>query len=326
MDPVGHPHPVQEVPDRQGQRVPDGGDHPHRLDLGRRDRRAPVREQVGDRAVELLVAHAPRHQQVGVELALGETGAQVLGVGEEAVPVGDDQALGRGHLLPPGLERRERGHLAERRVGDQHRDLAAGGLDLVGEVAGRARVGQRVEVVVAGVAAELVEQEVGVVGGDQDDGGLHRASIRDRQDWCRCASGSTSPTTGAASAAGPSNRACAPCRATSSRLWRRCCGCPRSAWSARAGPTPASTPAARSCTPTCPTGAAVGPLLRRLNGVLGPDVRVRRVLRAPEGFDARFSARWRRYAYRVADDPSLLDPLSAGARARVAAERSTWTR
>ena len=61
-----------------------------------------------------------------------------------------------------------------------------------------------------------------------------------------------------------------------------------------------------------PDGAAVGPLLRRLNGVLGPDVRVRRVLRAPEGFDARFSARWRRYAYRVADDPSLLDPLSRG--------------
>jgi tRNA pseudouridine38-40 synthase len=50
-------------------------------------------------------------------------------------------------------------------------------------------------------------------------------------------------------------------------------------------------------------------LLRRLNGVLPEDLRVRGVRVAPEGFDARFSASWRRYAYRVADDPALLDPL-----------------
>jgi tRNA pseudouridine38-40 synthase len=50
-------------------------------------------------------------------------------------------------------------------------------------------------------------------------------------------------------------------------------------------------------------------LLRRLNGVLPDDVRVRQVGPAPDGFDARFSASWRRYAYRVADDPALLDPL-----------------
>ena len=61
-----------------------------------------------------------------------------------------------------------------------------------------------------------------------------------------------------------------------------------------------------------PEGVAVGPLLRRLNGVLGADVRVRRVVVAPEGFDARFSARWRRYAYRVADDAALIDPLTRG--------------
>jgi tRNA pseudouridine38-40 synthase len=48
-------------------------------------------------------------------------------------------------------------------------------------------------------------------------------------------------------------------------------------------------------------------LLRRLNGLLPPDVRVRAAGRAPEGFDARFSAVWRRYAYRVADGPA--DPL-----------------
>jgi tRNA pseudouridine38-40 synthase len=50
-------------------------------------------------------------------------------------------------------------------------------------------------------------------------------------------------------------------------------------------------------------------LVRRLNGVLPPDVRVRRAAEAPAGFDARFSATWRRYAYRIADDPALLDPL-----------------
>ena len=50
-------------------------------------------------------------------------------------------------------------------------------------------------------------------------------------------------------------------------------------------------------------------LLRRLNGILPPDVRVRTVAAAEAGFDARFSALWRRYAYRVADDPTLLDPL-----------------
>ena len=53
-------------------------------------------------------------------------------------------------------------------------------------------------------------------------------------------------------------------------------------------------------------------LLRRLNGVLPADVRVRAVGEAPEGFDARFSATWRRYAYRVADRPELVDPLTRG--------------
>jgi tRNA pseudouridine38-40 synthase len=51
-------------------------------------------------------------------------------------------------------------------------------------------------------------------------------------------------------------------------------------------------------------------LLRRLNGLLCDDVRILRVTRAPEGFDARFSALWRRYAYRVADGPELVDPLA----------------
>ena len=37
---------------------------------------------------------------------------------------------------------------------------------------------------------------------------------------------------------------------------------------------------------------------------------MRRVREAPEGFDARFSATWRRYAYRIADAPELVDPLA----------------
>ncbi|MDQ4008910.1 MAG: tRNA pseudouridine(38-40) synthase TruA [Actinomycetota bacterium] len=50
-------------------------------------------------------------------------------------------------------------------------------------------------------------------------------------------------------------------------------------------------------------------LRRRLAGVLPADVRVPAVTPAPAGFDARFSAVWRRYAYRVYDDPAGLDPL-----------------
>ena len=51
-------------------------------------------------------------------------------------------------------------------------------------------------------------------------------------------------------------------------------------------------------------------LVRRLNGVLSADLRVRRVVTAPDGFDARFSPLWRRYAYRVGD--GVPDPLTRG--------------
>ncbi len=50
-------------------------------------------------------------------------------------------------------------------------------------------------------------------------------------------------------------------------------------------------------------------LATRLAGVLPPDVVVHRVGVAPPGFDARFSALRRRYAYRVCDDALLRDPL-----------------
>ncbi|KAA1427327.1 tRNA pseudouridine(38-40) synthase TruA [Nocardioides antri] len=50
-------------------------------------------------------------------------------------------------------------------------------------------------------------------------------------------------------------------------------------------------------------------LARRVNGVLPADARVHRIAVAPPGFDARFGALWRRYAYRIADDPAAVDPL-----------------
>ncbi|MEU2777013.1 tRNA pseudouridine(38-40) synthase TruA [Streptomyces sp. NPDC007162] len=50
-------------------------------------------------------------------------------------------------------------------------------------------------------------------------------------------------------------------------------------------------------------------LLKRLAGRLPKDVRVWSLTEAPEGFNARFSAVWRRYAYRVTDRPGGVDPL-----------------
>lgn len=66
-------------------------------------------------------------------------------------------------------------------------------------------------------------------------------------------------------------------------------------------------------------GHAVAPSLaleRRINGALGRvlgdlngAVMVTETQAAPEGFDARFSALWRRYSYRIADGATLRDPL-----------------
>ncbi|MFC7307487.1 tRNA pseudouridine(38-40) synthase TruA [Streptomyces monticola] len=53
-------------------------------------------------------------------------------------------------------------------------------------------------------------------------------------------------------------------------------------------------------------------LLRRLAGRLPHDVRIWRAEEAPAGFNARFSAIWRRYAYRVTDHPGGVDPLLRG--------------
>ena len=64
------------------------------------------------------------------------------------------------------------------------------------------------------------------------------------------------------------------------------------------------------------------PVARRLMGVLGQysDVAVNRVSTAPEGFDARFSATWRRYAYRIADQVVGYDPMERHRTTTVRAE------
>ncbi|MFD9632698.1 tRNA pseudouridine(38-40) synthase TruA [Streptomyces violascens] len=53
-------------------------------------------------------------------------------------------------------------------------------------------------------------------------------------------------------------------------------------------------------------------LLRRMAGRLPHDVRIWRIEEAPSGFNARFSAIWRRYAYRVTDNVGGVDPLLRG--------------
>jgi tRNA pseudouridine38-40 synthase len=72
---------------------------------------------------------------------------------------------------------------------------------------------------------------------------------------------------------------------------------PEDAWAALPGRSPRSP------------GQA---LVVRLAAVLPPDVVVRRAAPAPAGFDARFSALWRRYAYRLSDDAATRDPRRRG--------------
>jgi tRNA pseudouridine38-40 synthase len=57
------------------------------------------------------------------------------------------------------------------------------------------------------------------------------------------------------------------------------------------------------------TGVFDDTLVRRLAGLLPPDVRVRAVAVVPGTFDARFSALSRRYEYRVTDAPGGGNPL-----------------
>lgn len=69
--------------------------------------------------------------------------------------------------------------------------------------------------------------------------------------------------------------------------------------------------AGRSRASTGEASDPVAALASRVSGVLGAysDVVVTRSAAAPPGFDARFSAVWRRYSYRIADAVSGYDPL-----------------
>lgn len=49
-------------------------------------------------------------------------------------------------------------------------------------------------------------------------------------------------------------------------------------------------------------------LLRSVNGIVGPEIAVNSVVTVPDGFNARFSARWRRYRYLLDTHPAA-DPL-----------------
>ena len=61
--------------------------------------------------------------------------------------------------------------------------------------------------------------------------------------------------------------------------------------------------------PTAAWSLPADRVISRLAGVLPADIRVHAASPAPAGFDARFSALWRRYAYRVCDDEAAADPL-----------------
>ena len=52
-------------------------------------------------------------------------------------------------------------------------------------------------------------------------------------------------------------------------------------------------------------------LARSLNGLVGPEIAVMAVSEVDDGFDARFSARWRRYRYSMSTGP-VPDPLTRG--------------
>ncbi|WP_099021853.1 tRNA pseudouridine(38-40) synthase TruA [Mycolicibacterium palauense] len=60
-----------------------------------------------------------------------------------------------------------------------------------------------------------------------------------------------------------------------------------------------------------PGEAEFAPLVRRLARFLPADVRVREIVRAPDGFDARFSALRRHYVYRLSTAAWGVDPFAA---------------
>ena len=149
---------------------------------------------------------------------------------------------------------------------------------------------------------------------------------RHRLRWrARSSSASTSPTTERNSRAGRRRSGSARSQACSTRRCRRC-SAPRCSCARRAAPTPACTPPARWRTSTCPAdahrrtpirarrGRASRSSCRWCGGCRGccpTDVRVLDIVRAPAGFDARFSALRRHYEYRLSTAPYGVEPQQA---------------
>ena len=159
-EPVGRAGPVQVIADAQGQAVAVRRDQADGVDQRHRDRRAPLAEQFGDGDVKLLVTGPARHQQEGVQLALGLHRAQLGAVHVEVLPRRDDDPPAGRHDRAEHEDGRHIGGVVELGVDDEERhqpataDHGHGPRDRLVTRAGADQV------VVTAIPPELVEQVV----------------------------------------------------------------------------------------------------------------------------------------------------------------------
>ncbi len=171
-----HADPTEVVEQLPGQRILLRGDDADVLDDRGRDGGVPLVEHLADRAVELLVARALRHQEQGVDLARGDRGAEGLVVLAETADVRHDQSARRRHRLAGAADQRVERVLVVVGVDDEQGDLVTAGEQLLrGRPGGVLVVGESY-VVLPLVAGEGLGQHVAVVGGGDDDRGRSHAS------------------------------------------------------------------------------------------------------------------------------------------------------
>ena len=130
VDPARHAHAVEEVADGQGEGVADRRDDLDRDHLRVGDRGAPVREQVGDGVVELLVAHARgaaagRRRTCPWPCPRAGPGASARKCSQCATTI--RRAVGTSRA--PARERLQHVGVGQAGVGDEQRHGAAGGDD-----------------------------------------------------------------------------------------------------------------------------------------------------------------------------------------------------